>query len=378
MSDSALCASCHNLKTPFVDAEGKLAATEFPEQMVYSEWENSAFADANTGQTCQDCHMPKTHGVKIANRPRFLAARNDFSRHTLLGGNSAMLDIMANNKETLGITTTGFDKAIEGTRALLATAASLSINTSQAAGDQGEDLLNVDLTVNNHSGHKFPTSFPSRRAFIHLVARDANGNIVFESGAMAKDANGNVTGGIVGVDADTNSCDLPYSYEPHYDLITSPDQVQVYEPIMGKEVLDKTTNELVDPFPVTYTLLRAAKYVKDNRIPPVGFDKDSVPADIAVIGTVIQQGEDSDGVPAPVEDSDFNDGSDTVTYRIPLAKGKYTIEAELRFQTLAFGFIQDLFCDQDNPEVALFKQLYDGASLRAETIASVEKTVTVR
>ena len=342
MSDSALCASCHNLKTPFVDAEGNLAATEFPEQMVYSEWENSAFA--GTEDTCQNCHMPKTDGVKIANRPSFLNARNDFSRHTLLGANSAMLDIMANNRETLGITATGFDKAIAGTRAMLATAASLEMTTSQANGG-----IEVVLTVNNESGHKFPTSFPSRRAFIHLVVRDSSGSPVWESGAMNPD------GSIVGVDADTHTCGVAYSYEPHYDEITSEEQVQVYEPIMGNTDGD-----------VTYTLLRAAQYLKDNRIPPLGFDKVSVADDIAVKG-------------AALNDGDFNNGSDTVKYQIAVpATGNYTVEAELRFQTLAYGFIQDLFCDETNPEVALFKQLYDSASLRAETIDSVVRGIAVQ
>lgn len=328
MSDSALCASCHNLKTPFVDAQGNLATGEFPEQMVYSEWENSAFAD--TEETCQNCHMPKTQGVKIANRPSFLAPRNDFPRHTLLGGNSAMLDIMANNKETLGITATGFDKAIAGTRAMLKSAASLNIAASHINGE-----IVVNLEVNNHSGHKFPTSFPSRRAFVHLVVRDAFGKIVFESGAMNPD------GSIVGVDADSNLA----RYEPHYDEITSEEQVQVYEPIMGN-----TDGN------VTYTLLRAAEYLKDNRIPPVGFDKSSIPDDIAVRG-------------AALADDNFNNGSDSVTYRITVPyTGYYTVYVELQFQTLAYGFIQDLFLDETNTEVARFKQLYDGASLRAETI----------
>lgn len=328
MSDPALCASCHNLKTPFVDAQGNLATTEFPEQMVYSEWENSAFA--GTEETCQNCHMPKTQGVKIANRPSFLAPRNDFSRHTLLGGNTAMLDIMANNKETLGITATGFDKAIAGTRAMLKSAASLNIAASHSNGE-----IVVNLEVNNHSGHKFPTSFPSRRAFVHLVVRDAYGKTVFESGAMNPD------GSIVGVDADLNLA----RYEPHYEEITSEEQVQVYEPIMGN-----TDGN------VTYTLLRAAEYLKDNRIPPVGFDKSSVPGDIAVRG-------------AALADDNFNNGSDSVTYRITVPyTGYYTVYAELQFQTLAYGFIQDLFLDETNTEVARFKQLYDGASLRAETI----------
>lgn len=52
-----------------------------------------------------------------------------------------------------------------------------------------------------------------------------------------------------------------------------PDQVRIYEPIMGHS--DSA---------VTYTLLRAAKYLKDNRLLPPGFVKQDAPVDIAVYG----------------------------------------------------------------------------------------------
>ncbi|MGB5676113.1 MAG: multiheme c-type cytochrome, partial [Gemmatimonadota bacterium] len=45
ISDSALCATCHNLKTPYVDASGNpqtsTLESEFPEQMPYTEWQHS-------------------------------------------------------------------------------------------------------------------------------------------------------------------------------------------------------------------------------------------------------------------------------------------------------------------------------------------------
>ena len=67
ISDSAICATCHNLKTHFVDATGSIVSTtpdnEFPEQMVYSEWEHSAFASGPTKRSCQDCHLPDSSGV---------------------------------------------------------------------------------------------------------------------------------------------------------------------------------------------------------------------------------------------------------------------------------------------------------------------------
>ncbi len=46
IKDSALCGSCHDVKTPIVDTASNLTANEFPEQMVYSEWQHSDFSAA--------------------------------------------------------------------------------------------------------------------------------------------------------------------------------------------------------------------------------------------------------------------------------------------------------------------------------------------
>ena len=60
---SELCATCHTLYTPYLDASGQVAG-EFPEQTPYLEWLNSAYA-GNLG--CNDCHMPLIPGnVQLA------------------------------------------------------------------------------------------------------------------------------------------------------------------------------------------------------------------------------------------------------------------------------------------------------------------------
>jgi len=338
VSDSAICATCHNLKTQFVDASGAIASTtpasEFPEQMVYTEWENSAFASGPTARSCQDCHMSDTSGVRIANRPGSLDPRDDFATHGFAGANTAMLDMMSQNRADLGITATGFDIAIARARTMLESAADFEILSQGRAATE----LVVQLRITNHSGHKLPTSYPSRRLYIHFVVRDDAGNVIFESGRTRPD------GSIVGVDADAD----PDRFEPHYDEVTRADQVQVYEPIM----LD-TDNR------VNYTLLRAAAYVKDNRITPAGFDKNTVPDDIRVAG-------------AAQTDANFNNGSDVITYRIDVgAAGRVSFEAELKYQTLGYAFVNDLLRDIDNPEVARFASLYDAARIRSETIASI-------
>jgi len=342
MSDSAMCATCHNLKTPYLDSTGTVVSTtpetEFPEQMVYTEWENSSFASGTTAKRCQDCHMPATDGVKISNRPNFLSARNDFASHTLVGANTTVLDILSRNKAALGVTADGFDTAIARSREMLAAAADIEVVSQTLVNDE----LTVQLRINNRSGHKLPTSYPSRRAYIHFAVNDAAGNIIFESGKT------NADGSIVGADADTNLS----RYEPHYDVITQADQVQMYEAIM-----QDTDNN------VTYTLLRAASYVKDNRIPPAGFDKNTVGDDIRVVG-------------AARNDANFNSGSDIITYKIKLGSATpVSFTAELQYQALAYGFIKDLFQDNLNPEVAKFETLYNSATIRVETISRLNRSL---
>ncbi|MGD8785744.1 MAG: multiheme c-type cytochrome [Thioalkalispiraceae bacterium] len=338
ISSSAMCATCHNLKTPYVDATGTVISTtpetEFPEQMVYTEWENSSFASGATLQSCQDCHMPRTDGVRIANRPPSLNPRDNFARHTLVGANTMMLDLLASNQTELGVIASGFTTAIAQTRSLLESAADIEVLSESLVNNE----LIVQIRINNNSGHKLPTSYPSRRAYIYFVVRDDAGNILFESGRTNPD------GSIVGVDADTN---LAF-YETHYEEISQQDQVQVYEPIMIN-----TDND------VTYTLLRAAGYIKDNRILPLGFDKNTTNNDIRVQG-------------AAMADPDFIAGSDTITYRVDVGLVRpVNYSVELKYQPLAYAFVMDLFRDNSDPEVAKFETLFDSAAIRSETIDSV-------
>ncbi len=341
-STSKMCATCHDLKTPFVDAAGNAASTtpesEFPEQMVYSEWNNSAYKTGGAkAQTCQGCHMPKVAGsVKIASRPRNLNARPDFAEHTFLGANTAMMDILNNNRTALEVTSTGFEKSIADTQTFLKSAATIEVLSTEIIADQ----LKVVVKITNNTGHKLPSAYPSRRAYLHFLVQDNEAQTVFESGKL------NTNGSIVGVAGDTDSS----TYEPHYEQITSADQVQVYEPIMQNTDGD-----------VTHTLLRAAAYKKDNRLTPAGFDKTVVPNDVAVVGLARS-------------DADFNSGSDTITYLINVgSKRNFAVNVSLDYQTLSFGHLQDMFKDAATlTEVATFKSMFDQATLRAETIATTE------
>lgn len=341
VKDSKMCATCHNLKTPFVDDSGNLLSTtpesEFPEQMPYTEWEHSDYKDT---QSCQDCHMKRTNGVVIASRPNNLNTKRDgFAQHIFVGGNKTLLDILKNNATTLGVTANNFDFTMAQTDEMLKSAARVEI-VDQAELD---GTMDVRLKITSQTGHKLPTSFPSRRAFIHFTVTNSAGQVVFESGRV------NADGTIVGADSDADR----NVFEPHYDFIDAEDQVQIYETVMGDNLGD-----------VTYTLLRALEYKKDNRLLPNGFDKATAHSDVQVHGQAST-------------DDNFVGGSDTITYRVSgLEGGTYTVNAELLYQTLSAPFAQDLFTDA-SAETATFKSMYEASNMKTSQLASASATVDV-
>lgn len=162
ISDSALCASCHDLKTPYVDNTGDIVPqTEtdyFPEQMPYTEWQNSEFDDAGTNpQSCQDCHMPKTTS-KVSSRPMWLEAKDGFAKHHLVGANTTMLTLLKDNATELDVISNNMDLSINRARNMLKSSVNIEIRSATVT--NGE--LEAHIKLVNNSGHKTPTAYPSR------------------------------------------------------------------------------------------------------------------------------------------------------------------------------------------------------------------------
>jgi hypothetical protein len=342
--DAGLCAACHTLYTPFVDASGQVVG-EFPEQTAYLEWENSVYGDGvGEDRICQNCHMPAAEGaVVISNMPRGsrLSARSPFAQHHFVGGNAFMLKLLQGRVEELALTasTDQFAATIERTLDQLQNnAADISIVEATIEGNTAEVLVEIE----NKAGHKFPTGFPSRSAWIHLTLMDSTGQVIFESGKPEGD------GSIAGDDAAENI----HAYEPHYDLISNPDQVQIYQAVM-----QNTDGE------VTYTLLRGAGYAKDNRLLPEGLDKNDVMEDIAVYG-------------AACDDENFIGGSDQVQYLIDIEghSGPFTITAELLYQSISHPFMQD-FSGDDTNLVDRFIGFFNAADRSPVLVGMVQQTV---
>ncbi len=306
LQSSAHCGSCHTLYTHALDKNGKPVA-ELAEQMPYIEWLYSDYKDI---QSCQDCHMQKIDGEapisSVLGKPR-----TEWKKHSFTGGNFFMLNLISRNSAELGLKaqTAELNRARDASKALL-TDASAEIVVDQTCVNWENDVLSFPVVVTNLAGHKLPTAYPSRRVWIRVVVTDENNRVIFESGSL------NQNGSIAGNDNDLDNL----RYEPHYTEISSEQQVQIFESIMGTPTRQVTTN-----------LLSAASYLKDNRIPPFGFDKRSVSKDVAVWG-------------AALEDNDFGDGRDHVIYKVPIgeAKGTITILAELWYQPIGYRWAENL------------------------------------
>ncbi|MEZ6093506.1 MAG: multiheme c-type cytochrome [Pirellulaceae bacterium] len=359
---SALCATCHTVITESVDADGKPSAGMFHEQSPYLEWRNSDFNDERTpapdsARSCQACHMPQNDVdgniimTNLAHNPGgrdfpFLRPRLPFGRHTLVGGNAFMTRLLRDNAKKLGAVASkdAFEQSIERIVSMLQTqTATVAIGEPQIDGKS----VHLPVSLVNECGHKFPTAYPSRRAWLHFSIQDKNRNVVFESGAY--DAEGRLLDG-KGELLESETAGGPV--HPHYQSISAANEVQIYETVMA----DADGN-------ATFTLLRGASYVKDNRLLPKGWSHDHADGEATQPYGV-------------ADDSDFGPGSDLVNYELELASGEYTAHIELLFQPLSVRHVHELFT-ADTPEITTFRKMYDKAERKPDVIASHELSFTV-
>jgi hypothetical protein len=316
---SEVCATCHTLYTKALGPGGKIVG-ELPEQMPYQEWLNSEYKNRDS---CQSCHMPLVEGA--APITRVLGdAREGVRRHVFVGANFFMLRMLNRYRDDLAVTALS-EELTNGVNRTVAYLQSKAARVSMAAPRVAGGRLETAVTIENLGGHKLPTAYPSRRAWLHVIARDGSGRVIFESGAV------NADGSIKGNDNDADAA----KFEPHYDEIRDPGQVQIYETVMAGADGSLTTG-----------LLTAVRYVKDNRLLPHGFDKAGASKDIAVLGEA-------------ASDANFTGAGDRVRYSIPVAgEGPYTVEAELLYQPIGYRWANNLK-KYDAGEPRRFNAYYD-------------------
>jgi hypothetical protein len=330
VSEGRFCSPCHTLISNTVDLEGNPTGGSFVEQATFHEWINSAFP--GEGTSCQTCHMPQIEDpVKIAVGYTALPGRTPFNIHTFSGANSFMVNLIKQNKTSLGVTASdaNFDSTLAGiTKQLKLNTLTAKIETPVLTGDS----IFFDVTLTNKAGHKFPSGYPSRRAFVQFILTSANGDTLFSSG-------------IPSADGDILNYNGPG--EIHHDLINRPHQVQIYELIMG----DVNGS-------ITTVLERSASNLKDNRIPPRGFLTSH-----AVYDTCKISGE-------ALTDPDFNKtngaegtGKDIIHYHIPFSQltGRVNATVKVYYQSVPSTWLREMR-NHSAPEINQFLNMYDSAT----------------
>ena len=332
--DSALCGTCHTLLTTALGKGGQEIGS-LPEQMPYLEWLHSDYPNRSS---CQSCHMPEVHG-DVAITAVLGVPRAGMRRHEFVAANFLVLRMLNLYRSDLRVVAlpSELTAAVEKTVAFLQ---SQSARLSIRKVDRTSGILRADVFVENLTGHKLPTAYPSRRAWLHVVVRDGNERKVFESGALHADGS---------IEGNRNDAD-PARFEPHYREITRSDQVQIFEPILGDAGGRVTTG-----------LLTAVRYLKDNRLLPSGFHKQTAEKDIAVVGEA-------------ADDPNFTDAGSLVRYSVPVgdAQGPFHVQAELWYQPIGFRWAHNLN-PYDAVEPHRFVQYYESmASSSAVVLARAE------
>ena len=326
MAKSESCAACHSLITNSVDLEGEYTDSTVIEQATYHEWLNSIYSEGPDAIECQGCHVPRIdEPVTIAAGYAWLQPRSPFGLHYFVGGNTHMLRMLRENVDSLDLSATEaqFDSTI---------ARSLDMLQNQTL-EVNMDLTDVALEVEllNLAGHKYPSGYPARRSWIELTMV-ADGDTAFHSGAW---------------DTATGSIDgqLDVAWEPHHDVITDENQVQIYELVLGDVNGDPTT-----------LLERGYAHLKDNRLAPQGFVTNHPVGDTtAVYGNALN-------------DANFNltdggtegTGADKVYYQIPgnLFGENIEVTCKVWYQSIPPKWVAPMLELEGDSLIDGFRELY--------------------
>lgn len=313
--ESKLCASCHivivpalrvgygsepaelhkdkngnETDDPFLDQRVKMSF----EQTTYFEWRNSRYenevAPRNpTAMTCQACHMtahrrhddyPDFDAKRIVNvlSNRYPPAagraleeaityteKESIYRHVLSGINYFVFEMYEQFPELLGAFNVDPNTPKNTLHPMVNARDWIENHAERITADvaitglteTNDRNLEAEVEITNLAGHKFPTGAGFRRAFITFEVLDGDGQPLWISGRTSP----------LGVLLDQNGKTLnsektivPWESQPHHQIITRQDQVQIYE-----------TRALNSERQLQTTVLGIYHEYKDNRILPNGW-----------------------------------------------------------------------------------------------------------
>lgn len=408
LQSSQMCGSCHTVTLPAVDHP--LTVTEYDElndaeavkefagfhhhveQATYLEWLNSEFenefqTENPNAKTCQDCHMSKglvdeKNGINLESLATRMAIIQDstypdaenlashekldvkirkegFKRHNFSGLNMFLLELFDQFDDVLGVRTqdymTGAKGDIEHARQnFLLTARKKTADLKLTTKYDRANGLEAQVTVTNKAGHRFPSGVGFRRAFLELLVVGKSQGIVEGERIVWSSGRTNSLGVLIDANGEPLRTEFPEdardgagAHQPHHAVITSPDQVQIYESLLCNAKEKFTTS-----------FLHGCDTKKDNRLLPRGWTKTG-PNPAALSGRYLAA-----TFPAgrALEDPRYQDGSgsDTVVYRIALPEGvnpdDLEVRATLYYQAIPPYFLRNLF--KTAPEGEATQRLY--------------------
>ena len=242
---SELCASCHTLITQAFGPNGEVIGS-LPEQMNYQEWQHSAFNKEE--RSCQSCHMPAAPGPVRASSVLGDARDTDgparVRRWERVHGPDAEPVPHRARRHGAALRARGHRPSHDPSAA----AGHGYARRLHAGTDRERTALQRRRPEPDRPQVPDRLPVPSHVAARHRARRARHAR----SSNLAPSTR---TGAIRGNDNDAD----PKRFEPHYEEITRPDQVQIYEPILGDRTGVPTTG-----------LLTATQYLKDNRLLPRG------------------------------------------------------------------------------------------------------------
>lgn len=268
----------------------------FPLERTYTEWKLSEFASTGVDMqgrfggegvtvvsTCQDCHMPRVSAQACSFGPE----RPDLRRHDFAGASPQVLDLIA--AYTIN------DPAVDQEAIARSRAKGVEMLRRAATLEAVREGSAARVRVTNHSGHKLPTGhIEGRRVWLNVRMIDGTGEVIREYGHYDYD------------EAHLHAEDTRV-YEMHVGL--SPDAA-------------KATGLPAGP---TGHMALADTIVKDNRIPPRGFNN----AAYAAGG-------------APAVGAEYADGQywDDARFELPMRTAR--VEARLYYQNTPRHYIEEL------------------------------------
>ncbi|MEW8253248.1 MAG: hypothetical protein AB2747_02720 [Candidatus Thiodiazotropha taylori] len=310
--ESALCGSCHEVTNPFLktltdpDGDGVPADMPHPIERTYTEWYNSAFPNKANGR-CQDCHRPM----------RFAGAQTWMLSHLerLWGPidqtwSDLGYAVPASRQAALDARVLDNLDFIDGKTANISV---ISKSRRLRPGQSGS----VKFKITNKTGHKLPTGYgEGRQMWLHVKIWTKKG-VILEDGKVD-----------------------PVSGEV---LVANPDDIFEIKALAEGygDLLDEDNDGVVSEHEKEFHFALLNKVVKDNRIPPQGFNKAAYMAQGAFI---IPEDEYADGQ---------NWAEREYHFTVPAnAKGDIKVEAKLMYKTFSNHYVEFLTHKDTEPTVS--------------------------